>query len=53
MKKHDPLKSFSFKLVYFKIRPLAEWSTARLFFNNNQINQVTRCMTVDSFKSKK
>ena len=53
MKKHDPLKSFSVsKLGYFKIRPLAE-IIARLFFNGNQIDQVTRRMTVDSFKSKK
>ena len=33
----------------------ASWTEiiARLFFNNNQIDQVTRRMTVDSFKSKK
>ena len=33
----------------------ASWTEiiARLFFNNNQIDQVTRRVTVDSFESKK
>ena len=49
MKKHDPLQS---RILEDKTASLTE-IIRRLFFKSNQINQVIRRMTVDTFKSKK